>query len=127
MLLVTIGPSETAAIFGVLPAAARRPDRRRLAFRSVVIAGGVLIVFAIGGMKLLRLLQVGMPAFEGQKTARLRRILRTPCNGAQERRINTSPQQDRHGEPPSFATLNQICAVPGIPQRVTLSETWHKV
>ena len=64
MLLVTIGPLETAAIFGVLTAAARRPERRRLAFRSVVIAGGVLVVFAIGGMKFLGLLQVGMPAFE---------------------------------------------------------------
>ena len=64
MLLVTIGPLETAAIFGVLTAAARRPERRRLAFRSVVTAGGVLVVFAIGGMKFLGLLQVGMPAFE---------------------------------------------------------------
>ena len=64
MLLVTIGPLETAAIFGVLTAAARRPERRRLAFRSVVIAGGVLVVFAIGGTKFLGLLQVGMPAFE---------------------------------------------------------------
>jgi hypothetical protein len=30
-----------------------------------------------------------------------------------------------HGEPPSFATLNQIYAASGIPQRVTLSETWY--
>src|SRR5207253_1057882 len=42
---------------------------------------------------------------QGQKTARLRRILCTPCNGAQARRIKISPQRDRHGEPPSFAAL----------------------
>src|ERR1700730_9655615 len=42
---------------------------------------------------------------QGQKTARLRRILCTPCNSAQARRIKISPQRDRHGEPPSFATL----------------------
>src|SRR6266480_5791848 len=57
-------------------------DRRRLGPPRPVIDGG-----------------------QGQKTARLRRILRTPCNGAQARRIKISPQRDRHGEPPSFATL----------------------
>src|SRR5438477_11571854 len=64
MLLVTIGPLETAAIFGVLTSRARRTARRRLAVQSVLIAGGVLVVFAIGGTKLLGLLQVSMPAFE---------------------------------------------------------------
>jgi hypothetical protein len=52
---------------------------------------------------------------QGQKTARLRGILRTPGNGAQARRIKITPQPDRHGEPPWFATLNQIRAVMGIP------------
>jgi multiple antibiotic resistance protein len=64
MLLVTIGPLETAAIFGVLTAGARRRMRSRLAIQAVAIAGGVLVVFAIGGTKFLRLLQVSMPAFE---------------------------------------------------------------
>src|SRR5260370_11656927 len=48
------------------------------------------------------------PVIDGgqrQKTARLRRILCTPCNGAQAQRIKIRPQRDRHGEPPSFATL----------------------
>jgi multiple antibiotic resistance protein len=64
MFLVTIGPLETAAIFGVLTAGVRRSARLRLATRAVAIGGGVLIVFAIGGTKLLRLLQVSMPAFK---------------------------------------------------------------
>jgi multiple antibiotic resistance protein len=64
MFLVTIGPLETAAIFGVLTTGARRPARRRLAIQAVAIAGAVLVVFAIGGTKFLGLLQVSMPAFE---------------------------------------------------------------
>ena len=64
MLLVTIGPLETAAIFGVLTSGARRTARRRLAVEAVAIAGGVLVVFAIGGTDFLRLLHVGIPAFQ---------------------------------------------------------------
>src|SRR5712671_1191546 len=64
MSLVTIGPLETAAIFGVLTTGARRPARRRLAIQAVAIAGAVLVVFAIGGTKFLGLLQVSMAAFE---------------------------------------------------------------
>ncbi|MGC1887112.1 MAG: MarC family protein [Stellaceae bacterium] len=64
MFLVTIGPLETAAIFGVLTAGVRRSARFRLASRAIVIGGGVLVVFAIGGTKLLHLLQVSIPAFE---------------------------------------------------------------
>jgi multiple antibiotic resistance protein len=64
MLLVTIGPVETAAIFGVLTAGARRRMRARLATQAVSIAGGVLVIFAIGGWKFLQLLQVSMPAFD---------------------------------------------------------------
>ena len=64
MLLVTIGPLETAAIFGVLTTGARRAARRRLAVEAVVIAGVVLVVFAIGGTDFLRLLHVSIPAFQ---------------------------------------------------------------
>ena len=63
MLLVTIGPLETAAIFGVLTTGARRAARPRLAMQAVAIAGGILVVFSIGGTKFLGLLQVSMPAF----------------------------------------------------------------
>jgi multiple antibiotic resistance protein len=64
MLLVTIGPIETAAIFGVLTGGARRAARHRLAIEAVGIAGGVLVVFAIGGTDFLGLLHVRMPAFQ---------------------------------------------------------------
>jgi multiple antibiotic resistance protein len=64
MLLVTIGPIETAAIFGVLTSGARRSARHGLAIQAVGIAGGVLVVFAIGGTDFLGLLHVSMPAFQ---------------------------------------------------------------
>src|ERR1700732_4245909 len=63
MLLVTIGPLETAAIFGVLTTGARRAARPRLAMAGRALAGGILVVFSIGGTKFLGLLQVSMPAF----------------------------------------------------------------
>jgi len=56
--------SKTAAIFGVLTTGARRAARRRLAVEAVVIAGVVLVVFAIGGTDFLRLLHVSIPAFQ---------------------------------------------------------------
>lgn len=64
MLLVTIGPVETAAIFGMLTGGARRAARRRLAGEAVAIAGAVLVLFAIAGTELLALLHVGVPAFQ---------------------------------------------------------------
>jgi multiple antibiotic resistance protein len=64
MLLVTIGPLETPAIFGLLTAGARRPARHRIAIQAVGIGGGVLVVCAIGGTKYRGLLHVSIPAFE---------------------------------------------------------------
>jgi hypothetical protein len=37
-------------------------------------------------------------------------------------RVKITPKQNGHGEPPSFAMLNQSCDVLGIPARVMLSE-----
>jgi multiple antibiotic resistance protein len=64
MLLVTIGPLETAAIFGVLTTGARHAARHRIAIQAVGIGGGILVAFAIGGIKFFALLQVSIPAFE---------------------------------------------------------------
>lgn len=62
-LFVTIGPIETAAIFGSLTAGVHRPERRRLAVRAVVIAGIVMLAFALCGEWILSLLHVSIPAF----------------------------------------------------------------
>ena len=62
-LLVTIGPVETAVIFAALTATAHRPERINLAFRSVTVAGAMLLLFALGGGLALDLLHVSLPAF----------------------------------------------------------------
>ena len=63
-LFVTIGPVETAAIFGALTSGVHRPERRKLATRAVLIAGLVLLAFALGGAQLLQWLRVSLPAFK---------------------------------------------------------------
>src|SRR4051794_20161943 len=62
-LLVTIGPVETAAVFASLTAGVHREQRRSLALRSVMIAGLVLLLFAVGGALVLSLLHISLPAF----------------------------------------------------------------
>jgi multiple antibiotic resistance protein len=62
-LLVTVGPIETAVVFAGLTAGIHRGERRGLAVRSVVIAGLVLLAFALGGGVVLSLLHISLPAF----------------------------------------------------------------
>jgi multiple antibiotic resistance protein len=62
-LFVAIGPVEVAAMFlaltpGMLPA-----HKRKLAILSASVALGVLLLFALGGIKLLALIGVGLPVF----------------------------------------------------------------
>ena len=61
-LLVTIGPFETAPLFGALTRGQSTDERRRTARRAVAIAGIVLLVFALGGDWLLSVLHVSLPA-----------------------------------------------------------------
>ncbi|QTC90288.1 MarC family protein [Brevundimonas goettingensis] len=61
--IVTIGPVETAVIFAGLTSGVHRADRRKLAARAVLIAGGMLGLFAIGGGLVLSWLHISLPAF----------------------------------------------------------------
>ena len=60
---VVIDPIGLAPVFGSLTAGYAPARRRRTAARSVLIAGGVLLGFALGGQWLLGHLGVGIPAF----------------------------------------------------------------
>lgn len=60
---VAIGPIDTAIVFGGLTAGTHRPERFRLALRAVVIAGGVLVGFALFGLQVLGALHVSLEAF----------------------------------------------------------------
>ena len=62
-LLATIGPVETAAVFAAITHGVHRLERRQLASRSIMIAGVVLVCFAIGGSAVLAYLHVSIPAF----------------------------------------------------------------
>jgi multiple antibiotic resistance protein len=62
-LFVTVGPVETAVVFAGLTAGIHRGERLSLAVRSTVIAGFVLLLFAIGGGLVLSLLHISLPAF----------------------------------------------------------------
>ncbi|MBN1929232.1 MAG: MarC family protein [Chlorobiaceae bacterium] len=58
----TIGPVDLAAIFAALTPYHAAGERRLLAFRAVLIASGILLFFAFGGMALLGWLGISLAA-----------------------------------------------------------------
>ena len=62
-LFVAIGPVEVASMFLALTAGMTAPHRRKLAILSATTALTVLLLFALGGIQLLELIGVGLPAF----------------------------------------------------------------
>jgi multiple antibiotic resistance protein len=62
-LFVAIGPVEVAAMFLALTPGVDAATKRRLAFIAAGVAAGVLLAFALGGIELLSLIGVGLPAF----------------------------------------------------------------
>jgi len=62
-LFVAIGPVEVASMFLALTAGTDAKHRRIMAFTSMAVAAGVLVAFALGGIQLLALIGVGLPAF----------------------------------------------------------------
>ncbi len=63
LLLSTIGPVETSALFASVTRDVHRADRLNLAWRSVLIAGMMLLIFAVGGGPALSWLHVSTAAF----------------------------------------------------------------
>jgi multiple antibiotic resistance protein len=64
VLFVVVDPIGLSAMFVALAHGEPRARQRVLALRAVVIAAGVLVVFALGGDALLRSLGIGLPAFQ---------------------------------------------------------------
>jgi multiple antibiotic resistance protein len=62
-LFVAIGPVEVASMFLALTVGRDAAQRRNLAILSASTALGVLLAFALGGIELLSLIGVGLPAF----------------------------------------------------------------
>lgn len=63
-LLVTVDPVGLAPIFLSVTRGMTGQERRRVGVRASVIAFGILSFFALGGDALLRLLGIGLPAFQ---------------------------------------------------------------
>jgi len=62
-LFVIIDPPGCAPIFASLTREASPSERRSMAVRSVLIAGGILVFFGLLGEELLEVLGIGLPAF----------------------------------------------------------------
>src|SRR5215475_2983512 len=62
-LFVAIGPVEVASMFLALTTGMNTRHKRQLAVIAAATALGVLAAFALGGIQLLNLIGVGLPAF----------------------------------------------------------------
>jgi multiple antibiotic resistance protein len=62
-LFVAIGPVEVAAMFLALTTGMTAANKRRIAIIAAITATVVLVAFALGGVQLLGLIGVGLPAF----------------------------------------------------------------
>ena len=59
-LFVTVNPIKAAAIYPVLTEGVGRQDQRRMAVRAVLVASGLLVVFALFGDDLLRVIGISL-------------------------------------------------------------------
>jgi multiple antibiotic resistance protein len=64
-LLVITDPPGTVPIFLALTGAMPARERNRAAWQAVALAGGVIVVFSLGGQQILRYLGVDLPALQG--------------------------------------------------------------
>ena len=62
-LFVAVGPVEVSSMFLALTAGFSAAHKRKLAIMAATTAGLVLLAFAFGGIRLLSLIDVGLPAF----------------------------------------------------------------
>jgi len=62
-LFVAVGPVEVGSMFLALTAGMSKAERRNTAIVSALVSAGVLCAFALGGIQLLGLIGVGLPAF----------------------------------------------------------------
>src|SRR3712207_5020637 len=64
---------------------------------------------------------------QGEQPPGLWAILALTREPAKSGAVEVTPERDRHGEPPAFATLNQTRPAAASRKRVTPSETWYKL
>ncbi|WP_345634186.1 MarC family protein [Rugosimonospora acidiphila] len=64
-LLVIVDPPGMVPIFLGLTGAMAPRERNRAGWQAVALAGGVIVVFAVGGQQILRYLGIDLPALQG--------------------------------------------------------------
>ena len=99
MLLATLGPLKVTIVCASLTADASPEFLKRVAFRSVLIALAVCILFAVLGEAILRVFKVSIPAFQiGGGIVVLLFSLEMAMGGKQERK-ERAPESRRepHG------------------------------
>lgn len=64
VLFVVIDPIGLAPIFGALTRGGSPAYRRRMAVKAILLAGGIMLVFALTGDYLLQALGISVPAFK---------------------------------------------------------------
>ncbi len=64
IMLVVVDPIGLTPIFAALTHGESAATRRKMAVRGTLIAAVILVVFVLAGDRLLRLLGIGMPAFQ---------------------------------------------------------------
>jgi len=64
IMLVVVDPIGLTPIFAALTHGESAAERRKMAVRGTLIAAVILVVFVLAGDRLLRLLGIGMPAFQ---------------------------------------------------------------
>jgi multiple antibiotic resistance protein len=64
-LLVITDPPGTVPIFLALTGAMPSRERNRAAWQAVALAGGVIVVFSVGGQQILSYLGIDLPALQG--------------------------------------------------------------
>jgi multiple antibiotic resistance protein len=73
-LFVAVGPVEVGSMFLALTAGMSKAERRNTAIVAATVATVVLVLFALGGIQLLGLIGVGLPAFRAAGGVLLLRV-----------------------------------------------------
>lgn len=63
-LFVTIDPVGLAPMFLAVTAGAKTAERRRIAVRATIVSLTILMIFVVGGNRLLSVLGISVPAFQ---------------------------------------------------------------
>jgi len=117
-LAVIIDPLIAASIFAGLTTEMTRSERARVAVRAHVVATATLVVFALGGGEILRLLGISFPAFRVAGGLLLLLISIEMVSGKRaERKERTATQATEHQQGESDGHMaSDIAVVPiGIP------------